>query len=349
MTKADASGRRVAALTLESFELEVARYDEAVRLSPDVDAFCTHSAFALSALLGLAPGREPRLFRAGNDNYLAFAERSTALFGDPRPRRLWEPLEAMWGLSSPLVGPDTDALGDALGALVREEARGAIFLVCGLHRDSARLAAMVEALAATHHLSQGSSTSRQISSLEGGPAGFLSRRSARFRANLRRSERGANAARIVHERHAPTDPAEALRLYARASAVDDRSWKGREGAGLRGDGQPGSGLYAFYAQMLPRLAVRGALRMSFLVERGEDVAYLFGGLFGSTFRGLQFAFVAGREAESLGNLAQFRAIEALCDERVAYYDLGTTVEYKRSWGEIEDETVSVIANPRSAS
>ena len=135
---------------------------------------------------------------------------------------------------------------------------------------------------------------------------------------------------------------EAGRLYARAVAIDDGSWKGRAEAGLRA-----SGLHAFYAEMLPRLAARGALRMTFLVEPGgEDVAYLFGGVHGDTFRGLQFAFRAGREAGSLGNVAQLAAIEALVDEGVARYDLGVRADYKRRWAEEEVETVSVFAVPR---
>ncbi len=336
------AGSGLEALTLARFEAEATRFDEQVRLSPDIDGFCSHSAFALAALLGLSPGRTPRLFRVGEAGYLAFAERGTALFGDPRPRRLWEPLEAMWGLCAPVVGADPAALAAALASVLSEEGRGAVLLLCGLHRESERLSAIVEALAGTHRLAQGSSTERRIASLEGGIDGFLSRRSARFRANLRRSLRSAGDKGIVHERHAPTDAAAATRLYTRALLIDDRSWKGRSDTGLRG-----SGLHDFYAEMLPRLAARGALRMSFLVEHGADVAYLFGGLFGASFRGLQFAFVAGREAESLGNLAQYHAIAALCEEGVGRYDLGTAVDYKRHWGEIEDETVSVIATPRS--
>jgi hypothetical protein len=247
----------------------------------------------------------------------------------------------MWGLCSPIVGSDVAALAAHLGTLASDEARDALVLVCGLRAGSARLRTIADALSRTHRLSQGSSTTRQVASLAGGVDGFLGRRSARFRANLRRSIRAADDARIVHERHAPTDVARALELYERAAAIDDRSWKGRDEAGLRA-----TGLYAFYAAMLPRLAPRGALRMSFLVEQGEDVAYLFGGVFGSTFRGLQFAFAAGREHASLGNLAQFRAIEALCDEGIARYDLGVTADYKRHWGEDEEETMSLVASPR---
>jgi len=91
--------------------------------------------------------------------------------------------------------------------------------------------------------------------------------------------------------------------------------------------------------------------MHFLVDAasGEDLAYLFGGVSGDTFRGLQFAFAAGHEERSLGNVMQYRAIAALCEEEegVARYDLGTVVDYKRHWGELLDETLSLIAVPRT--
>ena len=54
--------------------------------------------------------------------------------------------------------------------------------------------------------------------------------------------------------------------------------------------------------------------MGFLVEQGKDLAYLFGGIGHETFRGLQFAFRAGDEARSLGNVVQRMEVEQLCKE-----------------------------------
>jgi len=317
-------------------------YDEALRGSPEVDGACSRHAFVVAAFLGLQPGRRARAYEVGRAGYLAFAEREASLFGDLRPRLLWEPLEAMWGLACPVVGPDPLVLAGALAERLHEDAPTATLLACGLRAPSLRLTALAAALSPTHKLIAGSPTLRQVASLEGGVDGFLSRRSPRFRTNLRRALKQAKAIGLRHERHLPSTVQEAEALYARAVAIDDRSWKGRAEAGLRG-----SGLYAFYAEMLPRLALSGDLRMHFLVEGEADVAYLFGARLGDGFRGLQFAFVAGHEAASLGNLAQYHAIEALIDEGVTRYDLGTAVDYKRHWGELLDETVSLIATPRS--
>jgi CelD/BcsL family acetyltransferase involved in cellulose biosynthesis len=99
--------------------------------------------------------------------------------------------------------------------------------------------------------------------------------------------------------------------------------------------------------MLPRLAAQGALRVGLLVDGETDVAYLFGGIREDTFRGLQFAFRAGREEESLGNVVQLLEVERLCDEGVLRYDLGTEADYKHRWGELSDRSGSLIAIPRS--
>jgi hypothetical protein len=320
---------------------ELARaYDAAVDASPDIDQFCSQHAFVTAAFEGLQPGRQARIQRAG-DGWLAFAERHAALFGDPRPRLLLEPLEAMWGLCCPVVGVDEPALATALGDLVTEGEEAPVVLVCGLRAGSPRLLAIAAALAPRHRLVGGAETVRVVASLEGGVDGFLERRSSNFRKALRRAHRAAIARGIVYERHAPRTVEEATALYERAARLDDLSWKGRAETGLHA-----SGLYSFYAQMLPRLARQGALRIGFLVDGGQDVAYLFGGLRGGTFRGHQFAFRAGREAESLGNVVQLCELERLSDEGARRYDLGTEAEYKLRWGEEADRTTSIIAIPR---
>ena len=336
--------QRVRSLTIDDLEKEAAAYDAVVALSPDVDQFCSSHAFVHAAFTGLQPGRTARIYAIGdaaNPGYLAFAERSVGLFGDPRPRPLWEPFEAMWGLASPVVGTDVRGLALALRDRLIEDGPAAV-LLCGLREGSPQLVALVRTLDATHRIHGGRATDRQVASLEGGVDGFLSRRSARFRANLRRALKAAAARGLQHERIVPSSDDEVRALYERVVSIDDRSWKGHAEAGLKG-----SGLYAFYLEMLPRLLVSGGLRFHFLVEKGEDVAYLFGGRVGDTFRGLQFAFVAGHERESLGNLAQYHALSSLCDEGTLRYDLGTSSEYKLHWGEAVDRSLSFIAVPRS--
>lgn len=332
-------------VAIESLDAEAERFDGAVAASAEVtDTFCSSSAFVQSAFLGLQPGRAARAFRVSDAGYLVFAEREVSIGADPRVRRLWEPYEAMWGLACPIVGAEVDVLAAALAAQLDEERRGAgapLVLVCGLTHDGALLRALAQALSFGHRLQPGNETARCVASLEGGLDGFYARRSPAVRRALRRARRDAENAGLRAEHHRPGTADEAARLYARAVALDDVSWKGRAEVGLRG-----SGLYAFYAEMLPRLAKRGALRMVFIVDGDTDVAYLFGGVRERSFRGLQFAFRAGREDASLGNVAQLAAITALCDEGMTRYDLGVAADYKHKWAESLVVTTSFIAIPR---
>ncbi len=75
---------------------------------------------------------------------------------------------------------------------------------------------------------------------------------------------------------------------------------------------------------------------------GEDVAYIFGGVFGDTYRGLQFSFDARFSSLSLGNLCQLEEVRRLVEAGVRRYDLGSEVRYKRNWGEEVVETTSLI-------
>ncbi len=329
-------------VAIENLDAEAERFDRAVSASADVDVFCSGSAFVQSAFLGLQPGRTSRAFRVGDAGYLAFAEREISIGADPRVRRLWEPYEAMWGLACPLVGVSAEPLCAALIAQLEEAriAAGApLVLVCGLPREGARIRAVVQALSFGHRLQPSNATARCVASLEGGLDGFFARRSPAVRRALRRAQRDAEHAGLRVEHHRPSAD-EVATLYARAVALDDVSWKGRAEVGLRG-----SGLHAFYAEMLPRLARERALRMLFVVDGDTDVAYLFGGVLGASFRGLQFAFRAGREAQSLGNVAQLAAITALCDEGMTRYDLGVAADYKHKWAESLVETTSLFAIP----
>jgi CelD/BcsL family acetyltransferase involved in cellulose biosynthesis len=256
------------------------------------------------------------LIRRSEAGYLALA------FGEHG----LEPLEAAWGLACPLVG--APAIARELGRL----GESAPLILCGLPPRTLRMAETARALDPTHDLYLGPVTRRHRASLDGGADGFLSRRSAKMRANLRRAAR-RSADRGL--RFVESDD------FERALAIDEQTWKAHEGAGVASSGMDG-----FYRQMCRRLAGRGALRGIVARLDDRDVAYLFGGLFAGEFRGLQFGFAEGLEALSLGNLCQWEMIQRLCVEGVALYDLGTDVEYKQRWGESQLDTVTLIARPR---
>jgi hypothetical protein len=303
--------------------------DAAVAASPDVDGFCSASDWVIPAAEGLLPGRKP-LVLAGEAGCIALMR--AAYPEGP----VLQPLEASWGLACPVLGSDLEGLARALAARVG----GEILMLCGLTQGSPRFAALIEALAPRYRLGLGAPTRRFVASLEGGLDGFLARRSANLRVSLKKARKRAAADGLRFEMMA-VGPAEADAAYRRLLAVEAKSWKGRSGVGITlGE------MRRFYHLMIHRLARRGAVRLGFLRRGDEDVAYIFGGVRGEVYRGLQFSFAAGLEAYSPGGLCQLEQVARLCDEGITRYDLGTEVEYKRRWGEIVFDTVTLLGFPR---
>ena len=101
----------------------------------------------------------------------------------------------------------------------------------------------------------------------------------------------------------------------------------------------------FYQRMLPRLAARGNLRVLFVRQGEEDIAFVFGGLTASSYRGLQLSYDEDFKSLSPGNLAQIAIIQELCGEGIAAYDLGSELDYKSNWAEERFETVSLVIRP----
>jgi CelD/BcsL family acetyltransferase involved in cellulose biosynthesis len=97
-------------------------------------------------------------------------------------------------------------------------------------------------------------------------------------------------------------------------------------------GPPSSG---FYRQMLRRLAASGAARVVFARAGERDVGYVFGGVAGPFYRGQQFSYAEECRSLSLGNLLQLAQIRWLCEDGVARYDMGSVMEYKTHWAELE--------------
>jgi CelD/BcsL family acetyltransferase involved in cellulose biosynthesis len=316
-------------LSLKELEDAAAQYDAAVEADPEVDPFCTRSAWVFSYHRAFAAHRPVCALRA-DASYVVLAERFI-----PGVGLGLEPLEAMWGFASPLVGPHAVELLAHLGA--------APLLLLGIPADGARLEALGRMLGRTHRLRPFDVVPRFVASLEGGLDGFLSRRSTAFRRNLRAAERRAAARGIEMERVVPASAADAHALYARVLAVEPRSWKAQTEAPVH----QGS-MAAFYAEMLPRLAEQKGLRAVIARCAGEDVGYVYGGLIGGRFRGLQFSFADSLREVGLGNLLQLAMIRWLCDDGARCYDLGSRSAYKRRWAETGLVTLSLVALPLRA-
>ncbi len=317
------------------FERSMAEYDCAVAADPAIDGFCSRSAWILSFHAAFHPSAALHVASEGR----AFA--ALAAVDEPELGVVLQPLEAMWGFASPLVGEGSCEL---LRQLLEDSAAGGSrrpLLLTGVPAARSRLEPLLRMLDADFALRPLRETVRFQASLDGGVDGWLGRRSTEFRRNLRAARRRAHAAGVVFESATPRDATETAAVYARVLAIERHSWKTETGNGVeRGP------MREFYARMLPQLAARGALRVLVATRDGRDVGYLYGGIAGELFRGLQFSFCEEARGLGLGNALQAEMLERLCAEGIATYDLGSKSEYKRRWAEPGLISLALLARPR---
>jgi len=311
------------------------RWDALVAETPEIDRFCTSSAWIVPARAAFCPYAEP---------VVALDERgAVALMALPIGAGAHGglPLEAGWGLAAPFAGSDPRAVVDLLAEVWRDPPHrmDALFM-SGLPPHGQWMRALVAEFGAAYRVGVGTRCLRRRAFIGDGVDGFFERRSAKFRANLRRQVRRATDRGVRYER-VSTGPLDAV--FERILAVEAASWKGQQGDGID-TGSP----RAFYRNIIERLLARDALRVVFARWGGADIAYVLGGLFGDTYRGLQVSFVQGHERDAPGNLAQLAMIEWLVEQGLALYDLGTDMPYKRRWAEDESETVTVAVVPRAS-
>jgi Acetyltransferase (GNAT) domain len=311
-------------LQLNELAARADELDAAVVETPEIDRFCSSSAWILSAAEALMPQR-PSEIRVGRCGYF------TAMRGTHRELPYLEPMELSWGLGCPLLGRDVQGLVDELAEDLGRRDDWAICLVPGLPSGGQHERALARPGLPWLWRRGAWTTSRYVASLDGGLDGFLGRRTANFRKSLHKSARAARAAGIEVVR-APeleaAEPGAIEQLYERIMAVEAGSWKSLSGNGIV-DGP----MREFYAAMLPRLAARGRARVMFARHQGQDVGYILGAVFDGTYRGLQFSYRDDYARYSVGSLCQLEQITALCEEGVLAYDLGTERDYKARWAE----------------
>lgn len=303
----------------------------AVAATQGIDGFCSSLDWVLPAHEAFIPDH-PLHLRHSSNGFVTLARGF-----NPRIGRYLQPLEASWCLASPFVGSDVEALVEEFADECESRlVDWDLLYLSGIPPETSLFRAIVRAFGMRHRIGLGHRTNRYIASLDGGLDGYLSRRKSKFRANLRRSGRLAAQAGISYEYVSDGGEKDCAALYERILAVEERSWKGQSGTGIL-DG----GMNTFYRIMLPRLARRGALRVLFVKQDGRDVAFVFGGVFDDTYRGLQLSYDQELEKLSLGNLAQLEIIRALAADGVAHYDLGSELDYKSRWAESRLETVTL--------
>jgi CelD/BcsL family acetyltransferase involved in cellulose biosynthesis len=308
-------------LTFEDLDAARSEYDDAVATGITVDRFCSSSFWILPAARFLSPQSSPRIVEE-NGSYAVLA----------RSEGWLHPLEATWGLCCPLVGAVPEAAVELFVHALERERGWSAALATGIWESSPPWRLLSRTLARRYTVERGPTTRRYVACLADGVAGFLERRPASLRKNLERASRRAERAGLTFE--VKDRGAES---FERVLAIERRSWKGVHGVGI--DREP---MRSFYRNIDRRLLDADRRRLLFARLEGEDVAYIFGGVFSDTYRGLQFSFDSRFSSLSLGNLCQLEEVRRLVESGVRRYDLGSEVRYKQRWGEEVVETGSLV-------
>ena len=320
-------------LSFEELKLERKRYDAAVRQTPEIDVFCSTSHWILPAQRVYAPGTKPFIWRTENA-YCVFmlvqvqADVICAM-----------PLEIGWGLACPLIGVDAErVVGGLASALSRASLKPDYVLVTGLSEEGRLSRALDARFGGRMRLEDTQICERRVASLDGGIDAYLARRSPKFRADLRRSERNLDRSGATADYLTSGSVDE---IIHRVVAVEQESWKGQSEQGVD-TGLP----LDFYREIIETLLDKGTFRALFIQKDGLDIGFAFGGIEGSLFRGLQLSYRRDAAALSPGNMAQLKLLRCLTAEGVETYDLGMDMPYKARWARTVQRTyTAVIAVP----
>lgn len=302
-------------------------WDELVAASPDLDVFCSSTAWALSACEAYSPRGEV-VGRAESDAAVGLVRTPLDDGG-----HLLSGLDMVWGFASPVVGPELAVGAHLVGeALARH--RWSVAALTGLDPDSRRYVTLVRELAPHYDLRRGPAMTRcRIELGDDGAEGVLGRRSSSFRRTFRQAQRRADAAGLSIE----LVRGGGEEIIKRCRVVDQRSWKGQQGVGLVEDT-----MFSFYAAMARRFEPSGGLRAGFAQIDGVDVGYILGAVLQDTYRGFQLSYDVAHTRLSIGNLLQYAQLRALEAEPVTLYDLGMDMAYKRRWADTTFTTEALI-------
>lgn len=321
-------------VSIEQFESARREFDRRVERTPHVDPFCSSSYWILPAFQALFPNHDPWIRRSDQtDGWVTLAQGY-----HPRIGNYLQPMEASWGLASPLIGEDVEAVVQAFYRQVRlTMSDWDMLFLSGLFEETPQFESLIRQFQNEFTVGIGPSVGRNVASLEGGFEAWYGRRSSKFRSNMRRAREKAREAGASPEYIDTVEPSEADDLFERILAVERKSWKSKNRSGIAT-----GPMRRFYGQMLPLLAEDDKLRVSFVRLDGTDIAYCFGGLFGDRYRGLQLSYDEEHAALSPGNLAQLAMLEGLCEEGIQTYDMGQAMDYKERWADEELESLALI-------
>lgn len=304
-------------------------WNDAIESRRHADPFCCRTEWQLSFHEAIAAPR-PLLVEARADSVLAFAHS-----WHPSVGYLLEPIDNSWLFGCPLLGEGAVA---RLHELVASASQPLSMLISGVRRHGTLRRELERTFRHSHELLPVQRHTGVTASLRGGLDGFLSRRSAKLRRNLRAAVRRAHAAGIRFERHQPSNRPACDALYERILAVEARSWKGIGRCGMAEEPSR-----TFYRVLLRRLSKAQLARIVIAQHPSDgDIGFIFGGMHRRIYRGQQFSFVDRWRQASLGNVLQHEKVAWLCEQGAHRYDMGPVMPYKLHWTETRLHADSIL-------
>lgn len=309
-------------MTQLEFEQKLDAFDAAVQATEGISTFCSGSDWILAANTTLHSSRAMHVWER-NDHWMVSSMGELPPFS-----RVLQPLEMTWAFGCPLVGGDVSTRINLLLDVMREpHLFWQVVMLTGVPEDSVFWRDLQGRLQGyySYEVFEGSHCIQ--SEIHEGAEEFLRRRSSKFRANLRRSDRQAVTQGVEYDWI--TDFSDPHHLFDRMMAVERNSWKFQSGRSIFLIGR----YRAFYEALLHRLAANGRLRLLFAQWDGQDVGYVYGGILNKVYRGFQLSYDESFSSLSLGHLVQWHMIQNLANESVELYDLGMVMDYKKRWSD----------------
>lgn len=323
-------------LTRAQIEASWLDIEAALDATNEIDRWCSGPDWVLPVNAGFAPNAQTILLRseASPAGYALLAR-----YRLEDGRVMLAGLEPLWGFASPLIGADIATLSCELCGYLAGLPDWDVLVLPGMPTPSGPdsfAADVVRGLAPLGNVKAGDGIARQVADLSAGFDTWLSRRSSRFRKNLRQAGRKASDAglEIVDGGNDPL-------VFDRILAIEKSSWKGLDGNGITT-----AEMSTTYRAMIDRLAANGRLRVRIATLGDREVGYILGGVRAGRYRGLQISYVAEVASLSVGHLLQAGQLALLCDAGVLTYDLGMDLDYKRRWADRAEPSLTLVIERR---
>lgn len=306
-------------------------FDALIYDTPGIDSFCSSSVWSESIRQGFMPD-SPLIAYTYHHAVALFTVMHT-----PHGIRALIPLDAVWNLGSSIASSNPRReLGGLVSQIAMDLPQFHVCILSGIraHSDFYRL--LVCALSEQQlNMQRYQLTTRCVADLRDGYDAWLARRSAKFRSSIRHAICDTQQAdvRIRPLRHTQMHDG----LIDTLLDIESRSWKGDAQTGLT-DGA----MQTFCAHFIRRAAQAKQLQAQLAYHNEQPVGYIIGAVANQRYRGGFMAFDNRYRSIGLGNALQISMIQALEQNEVFSYDLGSYMPYKARWSDCEDRTETLL-------